>query len=80
MQVRDDPKVSSHADAACPSGWYCFDDERVEPWDISNLAKDCFGGKYQLPDLGQGLLKTQVSLLLKALLPPSPLGQAHACI
>ncbi|KAK9822778.1 hypothetical protein WJX74_007862 [Apatococcus lobatus] len=59
IQVRDDPKASSHTDAACPSGWYCFDDERVDPWDISNLAKDCFGGKYQLPALGQGLLKTQ---------------------
>lgn len=63
MQERDDPRASSHSDAACPSGWYCFDDERVDPWDISNLAKDCFGGKYQLPDLGQGLLKPQVKAL-----------------
>ena len=62
VQERDDPRVSSHSNAACPSGWYCFDDERVDPWDISNLAKDCFGGKYQLPDLGQGLLKPQVQL------------------
>ena len=67
MQMRDDPAAACHSTTGCPGGWYCFDDERVDPWDISNLAKDCFGGKYMLPDLGQGLLKSQV--LCSALTP-----------
>ncbi|KAK9838464.1 hypothetical protein WJX81_000965 [Elliptochloris bilobata] len=25
--------------------WFCFDDSSVEPWDIANLERDCFGGK-----------------------------------
>ena len=26
--------------------WFCFDDNQVEPWDLANLDRDCFGGKY----------------------------------
>ena len=59
-QVRDVPSADDQSSAACSSGWHCFDDERVEPWDISNLAKECFGGKYTLPDLGQGTITSQV--------------------
>jgi len=25
--------------------WMCFDDGLVEPWDVSNIDRDCFGGK-----------------------------------
>ena len=34
--------------------WFCFDDNSVDPWDVKNLDKDCFGGKYvaDLPDSG----------------------------
>jgi hypothetical protein len=28
------------------SGWYCFDDQTCEPWDVSKLDPDCYGGKY----------------------------------
>lgn len=28
--------------------WYCFDDVNVDPWDVSSMDKDCFGGKYTL--------------------------------
>ena len=31
--------------------WFCFDDSSVEPWDIANLERDCFGGK-QAADYG----------------------------
>lgn len=27
-------------------GWHCFDDNAVEPWDVSNLERDCFGGRF----------------------------------
>ncbi|EIE24996.1 hypothetical protein COCSUDRAFT_46553 [Coccomyxa subellipsoidea C-169] len=26
--------------------WLCFDDNQVEPWEIANLDRDCFGGKH----------------------------------
>eukprot|EP00897_Mesotaenium_endlicherianum_P008194 jgi/Mesen1/7402/ME000388S06619 len=29
-------------------GWMAFDDKRVEPYDIKDLEKDCFGGKYSM--------------------------------
>ncbi len=43
--------VQVRAGDASPSSsdqWRCFDDVTVEPWDISNLDRDCFGGKYTL--------------------------------
>lgn len=43
MQVRSGDGFAGSADQ-----WFCFDDVNVEPWDISNLDKDCFGGKYTL--------------------------------
>ncbi len=39
--------------------WYCFDDNQVEPWDINNLERDCFGGKYT-PANGLPSMKQQV--------------------
>jgi len=27
------------------SVWWSFDDNKVEPWDVANLDRDCFGGK-----------------------------------
>lgn len=36
-------------------GWYCFDDNTVEPWDIGDLEKDCFGGKYTPADSFPGM-------------------------
>ena len=29
--------------------WYCYDDTSVEPWDIANLERDCFGGRTYVP-------------------------------
>lgn len=26
--------------------WIAFDDKNVEPYDVNDLEKDCFGGKY----------------------------------
>ena len=43
MQVRSRDGFAGSADQ-----WFCFDDVNVEPWDISSLDKDCFGGKYTL--------------------------------
>ncbi len=37
--------------------WFCFDDNTVEAWDIQNLDKDCFGGKYNIDLQGMGGLK-----------------------
>lgn len=43
LQARaGDGGASSHGQ------WFCFDDVSVEPWDIINMDKDCFGGKYSL--------------------------------
>ena len=40
-----------------PSGgqWFCFDDNTVEPWDISKLDTECFGGKESESRAAQGL-------------------------
>lgn len=35
--------------------WFCFDDNSVDPWDINNLDKDCFGGKYAADVADSGL-------------------------
>ncbi|GBG68283.1 hypothetical protein CBR_g2830 [Chara braunii] len=40
-----------------PGGWMAFDDKRVEPYDISDLEKDCFGGKYTV-EVYDNFLKT----------------------
>ena len=45
--------------------WYCFDDTSVEPWDISNLERDCFGGKYRPAEAFPGA-KPQVDSGLSA--------------
>ncbi|KAJ7514417.1 hypothetical protein O6H91_23G042900 [Diphasiastrum complanatum] len=37
--------------------WIAFDDKRVEPYDINDLEKDCFGGKYTV-DVYDNFLKT----------------------
>lgn len=42
--------------------WYCFDDNTVEPWDVADLEKDCFGGKYIPAETFPGM-KQQVKLL-----------------
>ena len=45
--------------------WIAFDDKNVEPYDINDLEKDCFGGKYTV-DVYDNFLKTttpQVSLI-----------------
>lgn len=38
--------------------WFCFDDSSVEPWDVANLERDCFGGKqaaeFGFPDAAAG--------------------------
>lgn len=34
VQDRDDGK------------WHVYDDVSVEPWDVADLDKDCFGGRY----------------------------------
>ena len=28
--------------------WFCFDDTSVDPWDVTQLDRDCFGGKYTI--------------------------------
>ncbi len=40
-----------------PSGgqWFCFDDNTVEPWDISKLDSECYGGKESESRAAQGL-------------------------
>ncbi|XP_024517294.1 probable ubiquitin carboxyl-terminal hydrolase FAF-X [Selaginella moellendorffii] len=37
--------------------WIAFDDKRVEPYDVNDLEKDCFGGKYSV-DVYDNFLKT----------------------
>lgn len=27
--------------------WQCFDDNAVDSWDVANLERDCFGGRFQ---------------------------------
>ncbi|BDA41234.1 probable ubiquitin carboxyl-terminal hydrolase FAF-X [Coccomyxa sp. Obi] len=42
--------------------WLCFDDNQVEPWDIANLDRDCFGGKQSDSGFGdRGGLLAQVA-------------------
>ena len=43
--------------------WFCFDDNSVDPWDIKNLDRDCFGGKFvpDLPDSAAPGLKVSIS-------------------
>ena len=26
--------------------WHCFDDNAVDSWDVANLERDCFGGRF----------------------------------
>ena len=40
VDLRDEPDVGSR--------WHSFDDQRVEPYDVSNLEADAFGGTYQV--------------------------------
>lgn len=43
--------------------WLCFDDNQVEPWDIANLDRDCFGGKQSDSGFGdRGGLLAQVNI------------------
>ncbi|CAI5988732.1 unnamed protein product [Closterium sp. NIES-65] len=37
--------------------WLCFDDKRVEAYDVRELEKDCFGGKYSA-EVYDNLIKT----------------------
>lgn len=39
------------------NGWIAFDDKHVEPYDVNDLEKDCFGGKYTV-DVYDNFLKT----------------------
>ena len=52
-----------------PSGgqWFCFDDNTVEPWDISKLDAECYGGRESESRAAQGLPPS-----------PRPLGVHHA--
>ncbi len=44
--------------------WLCFDDNLVEPWDIANLDRDCFGGKQSDSSFGdRGGMLAQVKSL-----------------
>lgn len=36
----------SYARERSTGKWFLFDDDTVEPWDISNIDSDCFGGLY----------------------------------
>lgn len=36
----------SYAKERMSDSWYLFDDDNVEPWDISNVEEDCFGGLF----------------------------------
>lgn len=47
-QVRDEPRHPSSS----AGRWFCFDDCNVTPWNVADLDKDCFGGKYtvDVPD------------------------------
>ncbi|KAK9798582.1 hypothetical protein WJX73_003480 [Symbiochloris irregularis] len=45
IKVRHEPGLS------CGGQWFCFDDTSVEPWNIANLERDCFGGKH-IPETG----------------------------
>ena len=56
MQVRSE---KGH-DLPNAGQWFCFDDNSVDPWDVKNLDKDCFGGKY-VADLPDGLSGPKVS-------------------
>ncbi|KAL3156421.1 hypothetical protein ABBQ38_000732 [Trebouxia sp. C0009 RCD-2024] len=43
--------IKARPDDGCPASsdkWFCFDDVNVDPWDITKLGTDCFGGKYTL--------------------------------
>lgn len=36
----------SYAKDRSTGEWFCFDDDTVTPWDISNIDRDCFGGLF----------------------------------
>lgn len=61
-------KVRSEAGHESPNAgkWFCFDDNSVDAWDIKNLDKDCFGGKYNLdmPDSGMGGTKVRMPSII----------------
>ena len=42
--------------------WLCFDDNQVEPWDVANLDRDCFGGKQSESSFADRGLLTQVQI------------------
>lgn len=44
--------------------WLCFDDNQVEPWDVANLDRDCFGGKQSESGFADRGLLTQVEIPL----------------
>ena len=50
-------KVREEAGHQSPNAgkWFCFDDNSVDAWDIQNLDKDCFGGKYSLDSQAPGM-------------------------
>ena len=56
MQVRN-----QQGQGAAAGQWLCFDDNTVEPWDISNLDRDCFGGKQSESPFADRSLLSQVS-------------------
>jgi hypothetical protein len=58
-QVREQPGQGANA-----GRWFCFDDSSVEPWDVGNLERDCFGGRqaaeYAFPDAAAGPLQVRI--------------------
>ena len=36
----------SYAKDRSSGEWFCFDDDTVTPWDVSNIDRDCFGGLF----------------------------------
>ena len=68
-----------------PSGgqWFCFDDNTVEPWDISKLDAECYGGKESESRAAQGLPPSPrplgVSLALWFLCSGKGAPRSHYC-
>ena len=50
--------------------WHCFDDNAVDSWDVANLERDCFGGRFTAdmwdPKLGKHVAQVTLPLLASA--------------